>query len=148
MGPRFPPSRFGGLKPAVARRASVGGSRGRRENKPALGVVLDLLLLARARDALDLRHRPAGFFRDLAILLDQETVRRLVAVEAAKQRARHLAVGALRAVLIDHVEHDELGIQSRFSWHDCSPCSCSLILVLRAESCSSHMTENKTPASL
>src|SRR4029077_3619263 len=95
----------------------------------ALSVVLHLLLLARARDALDLRHRTSGFFRHLAVLLDQKTVRRLVAVEAAEQRARHLAVGALRAVLIDHVEHDELGIQSRFSRHDCSPCSCSLILV-------------------
>src|SRR5262249_25595103 len=30
---------------------------------------------------------------------------------------RHLAVRALRAVFVDHVEHDEFGVQSRLSWH-------------------------------
>src|SRR5580704_17549469 len=113
-----------------------------------LGVVLHPLLLARARDSLDLGQRAAGFFGDLAVLLDQKAVRRLVAVDAAEQRARNFAVGALRAVFIDDVEHDEFGIQSRFSRHDCSPYSCCLILILCADSCSSHMTENKTPASL
>src|SRR5580704_2436296 len=146
MGPRFPRSRSA-LRRTQTRRSSP-RERRRVAGTTALGVVLHFLLLARARDALDLRHRAPGFFRDLAVLLDQKTVRRLVAVEAAEQRARHLAVGALRAVFIDDVEHDELGIQSRFSRHDCSPCSCSLILILRAGSYSSRMTENKTPASL
>src|SRR5579862_1906165 len=83
--------------------------------------VAELFLGTRADDALDLGRRAAGFFRDLAVLLDQEAVRRLVAVDAAGERARHLAVRALRAVFVEHVEHDEFGIQSRLSRHCCSP---------------------------
>src|ERR1700685_719913 len=89
--------------------------------EPLDGVVLGLLLFAGAGDGLDLQRRPAGFFRDLAVLLDQKAVGRFVAIEAAQKLTRHLAVGALRAVLVDHVEHDEFGIQARFSWHGCSP---------------------------
>src|SRR6202043_1919806 len=69
------------------------------------------------RDALDLDRRPAGFLGDVAVLFDQEFVRGLVAVDPAGQRARNLAVRALRTVFVDHVEHDEFGVQSRLSWH-------------------------------
>jgi hypothetical protein len=80
-----------------------------------------LLLCVRAGDARDLRRRAAGLFGDLAVLLDQEPVRRLVAVDAAGQRARHLAVGALRTVFVDDIEHHEFGIQTRLSRHGLSP---------------------------
>src|SRR5579871_3741141 len=83
-----------------------------------------LLLRSRAGDALDLRRRLAGLFGDLAVLLDEKTVGRLVAVDAAGERARHLAVRALRAVLIDDVEHHEFGVQSGFSRHGRAPVSC------------------------
>src|SRR5277367_5874820 len=87
------------------------------------GIVAFFFLGAGTGDALDLERRPAGFLGDVAVLLDEELVRRLVAVEPAGQHARNLAVRSLRAVLIDHVEHDEFGIQSRLSRHDFSRCS-------------------------
>src|SRR5262249_52597582 len=83
----------------------------------ALGVVPLFLLGAGPRDGLVLARRPAGFLGDVAVLFDQELVRGLVAVDPAGQRARHLAVRTLRAVFVDHVEHDEFGVQSRLSWH-------------------------------
>src|SRR5690606_31576021 len=59
------------------------------------------------------------FFRDLAILLDDEAARGLVLVEAAEQLGRHAPVGALRAVLVDDVEKHELalGIGAGFLCH-------------------------------
>src|SRR6185437_6202961 len=53
---------------------------------------------------------------------DQKAVRPLVAIDAAGQFARNLAVRAARAVLIDDVEHDEFRILSRLSWHCSSLC--------------------------
>src|ERR1700761_3556892 len=72
-------------------------------------------------NALDLDRGLAGFLGNLAVLLDQEAVRRLVAVDAAGERARHFAVRALRTVLIDDVEHDEFGILPGLARHGCSP---------------------------
>src|ERR1700729_4280980 len=86
------------------------------------GINPHLLLRAGAGDTLDLRRRLAGFPGDVSILFDQEAVRRLIAVDAAGQRARHLAVRALCAVFVDDVEHDELGIQSRLSRHGMTRC--------------------------
>src|ERR1700728_1674803 len=79
-----------------------------------------LLLRPGARDARDLRRRAAGFLGDVAVLFHEEAVGRLVAVDAAGERARHFTVGALRAVFVGDVEHDEFGVQSRFSRHDAS----------------------------
>src|ERR1700691_2987487 len=64
------------------------------------GKALLVLLSVRAGDVRDLRRRSAGLFGDLAVLLDQEPVCWLVAVNAARQRARHLAGRALRAVFV------------------------------------------------
>jgi len=90
-----------GSSPAVTR-----GKGSESAGTPArrLGVVPLFFLRARALDALDLDRRPAGFFGDIAVLLDQEFVRRLVAIDAGGQRARHLAVRALRAVFVDYIE--------------------------------------------
>jgi len=78
-----------------------------------------LLLRADPLDALDRQRRAAGFFGDLAVLLDDEAARGLVAFEAAKQLGRHAPVGTLRAVLIDDIEKGELalGIGSGFLGH-------------------------------
>jgi hypothetical protein len=115
----------------VSREARPGRRRSGRRRLPRLRLrpspgllpprVPRLLLRVRAGDARDLRWRAAGLFGDLAVLLDQEAVRRLVSVDAAGQRSRHLAVGALRAVVIDDVEHHEFGIQTRLSRHGLSP---------------------------
>src|SRR4051794_15953230 len=63
--------------------------------------------LAGAADALDRAARLAGFFRDLGVLLGDDRLRRLVAVEAAEGRGRNAAVRALRAVFIGDVEQHE-----------------------------------------
>src|SRR5690606_16033706 len=65
-------------------------------------------LLARAPDRLDRQRRHARLLRDRAVLVHDEGPGRLVLVQAAEQLARHLAVGALAAILIDNVEQHEL----------------------------------------
>src|SRR6185437_4652643 len=76
-------------------------------------------LCADAGDALNGQRSAAGFFRDLAILLDDEAARRLVFCQAADDFSRHSPVRALRAILIDDVEEHEfaLRIGSRFLRH-------------------------------
>src|SRR5271170_7240925 len=76
------------------RRAATAARRQilRASDGSALGIIALSLLLAGARNAFDRRRRPAGFFGDLAVLLYQEAVRGLVAVDAAGQRARHLSI--------------------------------------------------------
>src|ERR1700733_8101947 len=92
-----------------------------RADKNIVSAGPDRLLRSGARNALDRERRLAGFLCDVAILLDQETVRRLVAIEAFGQRPRYLAVRAPRAVLVEDVERHEFGIQSRFPRHRDSP---------------------------
>src|SRR4051794_26959652 len=65
------------------------------------------LLGADPADVLDGQGRAAGFFGDLAVLLEDVASGRLVAIEAAEQFRRHAPVGALRIVLIDNVEKGE-----------------------------------------
>lgn len=61
------------------------------------------LLGADAGDGLDRHRRAAGFFGDLAVLLEDVPARRRVALKPAEQFRRHPAVRALRAVLIDDI---------------------------------------------
>ena len=81
----------------------------------------DLLLLLRAHalDALDLQRRTAGLFGDLAVLLGDGGLGRLIAVESSQQFGGHAAVGALRAVFIEDVEEGEFafGIGTGFLGH-------------------------------
>src|SRR6186713_3242950 len=63
--------------------------------------------LAGAADRLDRAARLAGFFRDLGVLLGDDRLGRLVAVEAAQRGGRNPAVRALRAVLVIDVEQHE-----------------------------------------
>src|SRR6476661_5092932 len=80
---------------------------------------------ADARDALDGERRAARLLGDLAVLFDDEAARRRVLVEAAEQLGRHAPVGALRAVLVDHVEEDEfaLRVAARSFGHGARPSS-------------------------
>src|SRR4029077_3656789 len=66
---------------------------------------------------------PAGFFGNLAILLDDETARGLVLFQPVEKVGRHAPVGALRAVFVDDVEEHEftLRIGTRFFRHARSP---------------------------
>src|SRR4029079_6800298 len=64
-------------------------------------------LLAGAAHALDRAARHAGFFRDLGVLLGDDGLGRLVAVETAERGGRHAPVRALGAVLVIHVEQHE-----------------------------------------
>lgn len=82
--------------------------------------VLPLLLLrADAFDALDLQRGTAGLLGDLAVLLGDGGLGRLISVESAQQFAGHAAVGALRAVFIEDVEKGEFafGIGTGFLGH-------------------------------
>ena len=78
-----------------------------------------LLLRADAADVLDGERRAAGFFGDLAVLLDDVAARGLVAFQPAQKLRRHTAVGALGAVFIDDVEEGKFafGIGSGFLGH-------------------------------
>src|SRR5262249_37479373 len=82
--------------------------------RPAL-----FLLRADPADALDRERRAATFRGDFAVLLEDISARRLVAVEPAEQLGRHAPVGALRAIFIDDVEEGELafGIGPGFFGH-------------------------------
>src|SRR4051812_37799094 len=76
--------------------------------RDALGLLQRARLgLAGAADALDRAARLAGFFRDLCVLLGDDRLGRLVAVEAAERGGRNAAVRALRAVFIIDVEQHE-----------------------------------------
>src|SRR4051812_29291690 len=63
--------------------------------------------LAGAADRLDRAARLAGFFRDLGVLLGDDRLGRLVAVEAAERGGRNPAVRPLRAVLVIDVGQHE-----------------------------------------
>src|SRR5581483_9991093 len=79
---------------------------------------------AGAADALDRAARQAGLLRDLGVLFFDDTPGGRVALEAAERRARHPAVGALRAVLVHHVEENEIADDPR-AWlarHVALPC--------------------------
>src|SRR5262245_53473411 len=69
---------------------------------------LVLLFLGRlgagAAQALDAARRQAGLFRDLAVLLLDDHLRRRIPVEAAQHVRRYPAVRALGPVLISDVE--------------------------------------------
>src|SRR5436190_12866342 len=69
--------------------------------RPERRAHLRLRLFAGAVQRLDGQRRVAGFLGDLAILLRDDRACGLVAVEAAQHVGGHLAVGALRAVLIE-----------------------------------------------
>src|SRR6185436_11262559 len=81
--------------------------------------------LAGAADALDRAARLAGFFRDLGVLLGDDGLGRLVAVEAAEHGGGNPAIRALRAVLIVDVEQHEFanGPRAWFASHVVVPCS-------------------------
>ena len=76
------------------------------------------------RIALDRAARLAGFLRDLGVLLGDDGLGRLVAVEAAERGGRHAAVGALRAVLV--LRRRTARIRRRSGCLVCEPCCCSL----------------------
>src|SRR5436190_24240491 len=61
------------------------------------------------RSALPLRDEPVLFFDDRA--------RRAVAIDAAKDFARHSAIGPLRTVFVSHVKKSELNSRSRLPCH-------------------------------
>src|SRR5437762_5598780 len=82
---------------------------------PLLHALARLFLGVRAHDLLDLQGRHAGFCADVAVLRLDHRARRLVPVESAEQLGRHLAVGALCAVLIDDVEQHVFAAGAR-SW--------------------------------
>src|SRR4051794_1768959 len=67
--------------------------------------------------ALDRDGGKARLLRDRAVLLLDDRARGLVAIEAAQHRARHLAVGSLRAILVEHVEQHEFSAGSGFLGH-------------------------------
>jgi hypothetical protein len=76
-------------------------------------------------DAFYGEGRSARPLRDGAVLCLYDGARRGVAIEAAEDFARHLAIGALRAVFVNHVEKRELdarcGLPCHFgflSWFD------------------------------
>src|SRR5437764_969333 len=76
--------------------------------RDALGLLQRARLgLAGAADALDRAARLAGFCRDLGVLLGDDRLGRLVAVEAAERGGRNATVRALRAVFIVNVEQHE-----------------------------------------
>src|SRR4051794_39258747 len=76
--------------------------------RDALGLLQRARLgLAGAADALDRAARLAGFFRDLGVLLGDDRLGRLVAVETAERGGRNAAVRALRAVFVVNVEQHE-----------------------------------------
>jgi len=78
-----------------------------------------LLLRPNALDAGNLHRGLAALFRDLAVLVGDGLLGRLVAVEAAEQLRGDAAVGALRAVHISDVEKGEFafGIGTGFLGH-------------------------------
>ncbi len=91
---------------------------------------------ARARrrgGCLDRAARLAGFFRDLGVLLGDDRLGRLVAVEAAERGGRNAAVRALRAVLVDR--RRTARIRRRCGCLVCEPCCCSLLRAARAPRC-------------
>src|ERR1051325_17639 len=81
-----------------------------------------LHVIVDAQDALDAQRRHAGLAADLAILFLDQLARRLVAVDAAENLGWNLAIRALRAVLVIHVEQHVFGAGRRFACHG----SCSL----------------------
>ena len=66
---------------------------------------------ALAQNALDLERRAAGFVGDLAVLLDQVAERGRIVLRVGHECGRHAPVGALRAVLVDHVEEHEFALR-------------------------------------
>src|SRR6476661_114683 len=90
--------------PNAARAAAAGALLARL----ALGLLQRARLgLAGAADRFDRAARLAGFFRDLGVLLGDDRLGRLVAVEAAERGGRNAAVRALRAVFVINVEQHE-----------------------------------------
>src|SRR6185437_911600 len=81
------------------------------------------LLRAGAADALDRAARNAGLGRDLGVLRLDDGLGGRIAFKAVKRRLRHAAVGALRAVLVHHVEQNEFAddLGTGFASHGAVP---------------------------
>jgi hypothetical protein len=86
-------------------------SRRQEAEKATLGGLAPTQLFpfrADPADALDRKRRAAGFFGDLAVLLEEIAAHGLVAVQTANKFRGHAPVGTLRAVFIDDVEKGQL----------------------------------------
>src|SRR5215468_2481085 len=101
---------------SMAAPSSIRGRRVARRARRLVG-----FLAAGATYALDDQGRTAGFFGDQPILFFDGGTRRRIAVMAAEHLVRHPAIGALSAVLIDHVEQGEFSPRCRLSCHCLSP---------------------------
>src|ERR1700736_2791954 len=84
---------------------------------------------AGSAQARDRQGRSAGFFGDHAVLLLDHGTRRIIAVEATQDVARHPAVGALRAVFVKHIEQGKLRARRWFSRHSRVSCRSSMVEV-------------------
>src|SRR5262245_17883712 len=78
-------------------------------------------------DAFHANGRSPRLLRDDPVLFFDDGTRSGIAIEAPKDVARHSAIGALRAVFVNHIEKREFNAGCRLAGHFWFSCDCSTL---------------------